>query len=70
VWHGPISPYRERRERQHDIPFARGAEIGRFLLGSTVILLLPPDTVNVSSLTPGQSVRVGSVLGDITHSPR
>jgi phosphatidylserine decarboxylase len=70
VWDGPISPYRERRERQHDIPFARGAEIGRFLLGSTVILLLPPDTVSASSLTPGQSVRVGSVLGDITHSPR
>ena len=70
VWDGSISPYRERRERQHDIPFARGAEIGRFLLGSTVILLLPPDTVRVSSLTPGQSVRVGSVLGDITRSPR
>ena len=70
VWDGAISPYREPRERQHDIPFARGAEIGRFLLGSTVILLLPPDTVSVSSLTPGQSVRVGSVLGDITRSPR
>ena len=69
VWDGSISPYRERRERQHDIPFARGAEIGRFLLGSTVILLLPPDTVSVNSLTQGQSIQVGSVLGDIKRSP-
>ena len=70
VWDGPTSPYRERRERRHDIPLKRGAEIGRFLLGSTVILLLPPDTVSVGSLTVGQPVRVGSVLGNVTHSPR
>jgi phosphatidylserine decarboxylase len=70
VWDGPVSPYRELRERRYDIPYARGAEIGRFLLGSTVILLLPPGTVSAASLTPAQPVQVGSVLGQITHSPR
>lgn len=70
VWDGPVSPYREHRERRYDIPFARGAEIGRFLLGSTVILLLGPGTVSPTSLTLEQPVRVGSVLGQITHSPR
>lgn len=70
VWDGPVSPYHERRERRYDLPFARGAEIGRFLLGSTVILLLPPDTVNATSLAPEQPMQVGTVLGQITHSPR
>lgn len=69
VWDGPISPYQERRERRYDIPFARGAEIGRFLLGSTVIVLLPPNTFSAGSLAPDQTVRVGSVLGRLTHSP-
>ena len=70
AWDGPVSPYHERRERRHDLPFARGAEIGRFLLGSTVILLLPPGTVNATSLAPEQPMQVGTVLGQITHSPR
>ncbi len=69
VWNGAISPYRERREQRHDIPFARGAEIGRFLLGSTVILLLPPDTLRADPLTTGQRLRVGSVLGRLTRLP-
>ena len=38
VWDGPTSPYRQIDVRDHDEPLARGAEMGRFLLGSTVIL--------------------------------
>jgi phosphatidylserine decarboxylase len=42
----------------------RGAELGRFNMGSTVILLLPAGAAHWdSSLEPGASVRVGQALG-------
>ena len=49
MWHGEITPRRPRRGA--DLPpdselaplaLERGAEMGRFNMGSTVILLLPP----------------------------
>ena len=43
---------------------AAGAEMGRFELGSTVILLFPPDTMEfVPGLRPGDSVRMGRKIG-------
>jgi len=43
---------------------ARGAELGRFNMGSTVILLLPPGMVRWDSwLRPGSPLRVGESLG-------
>jgi phosphatidylserine decarboxylase len=49
AWHGVVNPPRpgpvrewryDRRPRR--APAAKGAEMGRFLLGSTVVLLFPP----------------------------
>ena len=38
----------------------KGAELGRFIMGSTVILLWPPGAVRLEAgLTPGAGVRVG-----------
>lgn len=71
VWGGPVSPYRERRNRRYELPFEQGAEIGRFLLGSTVIVALPPNaSTPVESLRAGQPVTVGSALARLTRSPR
>ena len=56
VWHGEITPWRGRAATVRDGPRrarleplgtaqpfqARGAELGRFNMGSTVLLLLPP----------------------------
>lgn len=43
---------------------ARGAELGRFNMGSTVILLLPPETVLWDErCRPGTRLRVGESLG-------
>jgi len=64
VWSGPASPY--RRETRHDWqqPFERGAEIGRFLLGSTVIVCCEPGRVRWDEhLVPGRQVRMGEQLG-------
>lgn len=43
--------------------FERAAEIGRFEMGSTVILVFPPNTVEWT-ITPGDPVRVGSRVGE------
>ncbi len=40
----------------------RGAEVGRFGMGSTVVLLLPKGSVTWE-LSPGQGVRVGERIG-------
>ncbi|HEY5666575.1 MAG TPA: archaetidylserine decarboxylase [Gammaproteobacteria bacterium] len=42
----------------------RGAELGQFHLGSTVVMLFPRSTVEWDpALAPGQSVRMGQALG-------
>ena len=70
VWAGEITPPRGARIRNWDyrerpVTLARGAEMGRFNLGSTVILLLPPDAGLVwrEDLGPEMPVRLGQQLG-------
>ena len=66
VWDGPRSPYRTLRMQAASGRFDRGAEIGRFLLGSTVIVLFPPDTVSLrEDLSAGMPVRMGEALGTL-----
>ena len=63
VWEGPESPYRTLRMQAASGRFDRGAEIGRFLLGSTVIVLFPPGAVSLrEGLTAGMPVRMGEPL--------
>lgn len=46
------------------IALARGAELGRFNLGSTVVMLFPRGTVEwLSTLVPGQKLTMGQALG-------
>jgi phosphatidylserine decarboxylase len=70
TWHGMVNPPRPGRVREwtYDDPalqFAQGDEMGRFLLGSTVVMLWPADTIG---LTPNwqaaQPVRLGEKMGD------
>ena len=73
VWHGPVAPRRPRRLERLPVasaaggaPFAaaRGEEIGRFNMGSTVILLFPPGTIEWrAGLASGQTVRMGEPIG-------
>jgi phosphatidylserine decarboxylase len=42
---------------------ARGAEVGRFNMGSTVVLLLPRGSAAWEGVQEGQAVRVGEALG-------
>jgi phosphatidylserine decarboxylase len=70
VWHGDVTPRSPRRRAALPLDGAhsplhlpRGAEAGRFNMGSTVILLLPPGRAQwLAQLAPGSTVRVGQAL--------
>lgn len=64
AWHGPVAPPRRRQARlwRYDAgpAFKRGEEIGRFNMGSTVILLAEPGKVAWDSCCqPGRWVAMG-----------
>ena len=63
-WVGPLSRYREEELSEHGLMYQRGDEIGRFLLGSTVICCFPDDAVDINdAMTPGTKVRMGQAMG-------
>ena len=69
VWAGTVNPPRARRvERtdwsRRDIELDKGAEMGRFNMGSTVIVLLPPAAVaSLEEFATGDPVLMGQRLG-------
>jgi phosphatidylserine decarboxylase len=73
VWHGVVNPPRPGtvREWHYEGPayngkpvvLERGAEMGRFLLGSTVVMLFPRNTLRFdSSWRPEKAVRLGEAM--------
>ena len=64
VWDGPRSPYRRKQMTEHDVAFEKGAEIGRFLLGSSVVLAFQAGRVQLDpDLAAGTVVRMGRAIG-------
>lgn len=69
VWHGVVNPPRlgAVREWRYDgerIALQRGAEMGRFLLGSTVVLLFPKDALAFNpDWAPARSILMGESMG-------
>ena len=72
VWHGEVrgrrgEPTRWVYQGDQRQSFATGDEIGRFNMGSTVIVLLPRGAVAWdSALGPGSTVRMGQTLAAAT----
>jgi phosphatidylserine decarboxylase len=68
-WHGVVNPprtgqLREWRYPEGQVVLARGEEMGRFLLGSTVIMLFPRDTLQFAAdWAPARPVRMGEAMG-------
>lgn len=62
-WNSPRSPYPTLETHRPDAPLAQGDEVGRFLLGSTVILCTPPDGCQLNALQAGQRVQMGQPIG-------
>jgi phosphatidylserine decarboxylase len=71
VWHGTVNPPRTRdvREWRYDdqeIVLAKGAEMGRFLLGSTVVMLFPKNVLTfVPDWAPTRPVRLGEPMATV-----
>ncbi|MDP1593681.1 MAG: archaetidylserine decarboxylase [Gallionella sp.] len=69
VWHGLVNPPRSKevREWRYDdqtIELKKGDEMGRFLLGSTVVLLFKKETVKFNpQWEAALPVRMGEVMG-------
>jgi phosphatidylserine decarboxylase len=72
VWHGVVNPPRAAavREWSYDeqqINLQKGEEMGRFLLGSTVVMLFPKDSLHFNQAwQPAGAVRLGDMMAH-TH---
>jgi phosphatidylserine decarboxylase len=71
VWHGVVNPPRPgtvrdwRYEGDKAVVLKQGDEMGRFLLGSTVVMLLPPGPLEFNGAwQPGGSIRMGEALAE------
>ena len=71
VWHGVVTPPTASRVQTWDyapgaVKLERGAELGRFNMGSTIIVLFGPDAVAwAPALQPGAVMRMGAAMGDM-----
>lgn len=72
VWHGVVNPPRSRdvREWKYDdqqIVLKKGEEMGRFLLGSTVVMLFLKNALKFNpQWAPARSIRMGEEMGKKT----
>ncbi|GAB3458661.1 archaetidylserine decarboxylase [Massilia terrae] len=70
VWHGVVNPPRlpkvsEWTYEGRQVVLKKGEEMGRFLLGSTVVMLFEKDTIAFNpAWAPERSVRLGEMMGD------
>ena len=68
VWHGVVNPPRPGTLREWSytgeaIDLPRGAEMGRFLLGSTVVLLFPQSPLRFNpAWAPGAAIQMGQAM--------
>ncbi|HAL38946.1 MAG TPA: phosphatidylserine decarboxylase, partial [Polaromonas sp.] len=71
VWHGVVNPPRGKAVREWRYPaestpaivLKQGDEMGRFLLGSTVVMLFPKGPLQFNpDWVPGRSVRLGEAM--------
>ncbi|THG39204.1 archaetidylserine decarboxylase [Sphingomonas olei] len=70
VWHGVVNAKRGRaisewRYDDQNIVLKQGEEMGRFLLGSTIVMLFRPGVIAFNpNWAPERSVRLGERMGD------
>ncbi len=68
VWHGVVNPPRSAALREwsyidQEVPLKQGAEMGRFLLGSTVVMLFPKRALAFNpQWVATRSIRLGETM--------
>jgi len=74
VWHGTVNPPRTKgirdwRYGDKDIRLAKGDEMGRFLLGSTVVMLFPENVARFNpDWAPAKAVKLGESMAMYARS--
>jgi phosphatidylserine decarboxylase len=69
VFGAPESPYRTKQLQTHRQSFSRGDELGRFLLGSTVIVIVPPGPFAAEQrIASGCKITMGTPLGSFSSA--
>ena len=69
VWHGVVNPPRTGNVREwhyddREVRLKKGAEMGRFLLGSTVVMLFAKNRVEFNrAWSPERAIRMGEAMG-------
>jgi len=72
VWHGTVNGPRVRRIREWNygadaVTLKQGEEMGRFMLGSTVVLLFPKGELAFNpEWQPGRAIRLGEAMADVS----
>jgi phosphatidylserine decarboxylase len=70
TWHGVVNPPRVKRVttwtyEDQTIAFKQGEEMGRFLLGSTVVMLFPKNTLKFNSnWKPTKTIQLGEKMAN------
>ena len=70
AWHGVVNPprpghLREWRYDDKELRYRQGEEMGRFLLGSTVVMLFPQGTLKFNAeWAPQRPIRLGEKMGE------
>lgn len=79
VWHGVVNPPRGKQVRAWDydpkaeaaVVLRRGEEMGRFLLGSTVVMLFPAGPLHFNpDWAPGRLIQLGEAMANYAEEVR
>jgi phosphatidylserine decarboxylase len=71
TWHGVVNPPRSRTVREwryndKEITLNKGEEMGRFLLGSTVVMMFPHNTLRFNpEWSPARAICLGEAMGSL-----
>jgi len=74
AWHGSVNAPRTGQVREwhyaeRAIALSQGEEMGRFLIGSTVVMLFPKNALFLRpDWSPGRLVRLGEAMADAPGS--
>lgn len=76
IWHGVVNPPGAREVREwhyqpQDWVFSKGDEMGRFSLGSTIVMLFPKERLRFNpEWAPEREVRLGEMMATTISSGR